>query len=184
MLDRETNELVPCDEQTCPYAIDGVNHAPFASFGGWSGGVSAAASDEVKDAAYAFLSYMSQPAQSNEDVTIGRSGFNPYRVSQFENVQPWLDAGFTEEGAANYLGAIQDSLNSPNMALDLRIPQNARYQQVILDTVLSQFLAGEFTAEEAAQEIFDQWEEVTEELGREDQLAAYLGTLGTISGGD
>jgi multiple sugar transport system substrate-binding protein len=70
------------------------------------------------------------------------------------------------------------------MALDLRIPQNARYQQVILDTVLAQFLAGEFTPEEAAQEIFDQWEEVTDELGREDQLAAYLGTLGTISGGD
>ena len=184
VLDRETNELVPCDETTCPYAIDGVNHAPFASFGGWSGGVSAAASDEVKDAAYAFLSYMSQPTQSNEDVTIGRSGFNPYRVSQFENVQPWLDAGFTEESAANYLGAIQDSLNSPNMALDLRIPQNARYQQVILDTVISQFLAGEYTAEEAAQTIFDQWEEVTDELGREDQLAAYLGTLGTITGGD
>jgi multiple sugar transport system substrate-binding protein len=184
VLDRETNELVPCDETTCPFAIDGVNHAPFASFGGWSGGVSAAASDEVKDAAYAFLSYMSQPAQSNEDVTIGRSGFNPYRVSQFENVEPWIDAGFTEEGAANYLGAIQESLNSPNMALDLRIPQNARYEQVILDTVLSQFLAGEFTPEEAAQQIFDQWEEVTNELGREDQLAAYLGTLGTISGGD
>ena len=50
--------------------------------------------------------------------------------------------------------------------------------------MLSQFLAGEFTPEEAAQEIFDQWEEVTDELGREDQLAAYLGTLGTISGGD
>ena len=184
VLDRETNELVPCDEQTCPYATDGVNHAPFASFGGWSGGISAAASDEVKDAAYAFLSYMSQPAQSNVDVTIGASGFNPYRTSQFENLQPWLDAGFTDEGAANYLGAIQDSLNSPNMVLDLRIPQNARYQQVILDTVLSQFLAGEFTPEEAAQEIFDQWEGVTEELGREDQLAAYLGTLGTITGGD
>jgi multiple sugar transport system substrate-binding protein len=184
VLDRETNELVGCDADTCPHAVDGVNHAPFASFGGWSGGVSAAASDEVKDAAYAFLSYMSQPAQANVDVTIGRTGFNPYRVSQFENVEPWLEAGFTEEGAANYLGAIQDSLNSPNMVLDLRIPQNARYQQVILDTVLSQFLAGEFTPEEAAQEIFDQWEAVTDELGREDQLAAYLGTLGTISGGN
>ena len=122
-------------------------------------------SDEVKDAAYAFLSFMSQPAQANEDVTIGASGFNPYRVAQFENVEPWLEAGFTEEGAANYLGAIQDSLNSPNMALDLRIPQNARYQQVILDTVISQLLAGEFTPEEAAQEIFDQWEEVTERAG-------------------
>ena len=27
----------------CPYAIDGVNHAPFAAFGGWSGGINAKA---------------------------------------------------------------------------------------------------------------------------------------------
>ena len=39
---REAGALVPCDETTCPYAVDGVNHAPFASFGGWSG-VNAAA---------------------------------------------------------------------------------------------------------------------------------------------
>ena len=33
--------LVDCDASTCPHAVDGVNHAPFASFGGWSGGVNA-----------------------------------------------------------------------------------------------------------------------------------------------
>src|SRR5262249_732030 len=37
VLDRKTNELVACDDKTCPNAVDGVNHAPFASFGGWSG---------------------------------------------------------------------------------------------------------------------------------------------------
>jgi multiple sugar transport system substrate-binding protein len=183
VLDRETGELVPCDDMTCPYAIDGVNHAPFASFGGWSGGVSANAPDDVKDAAYAFFSYMAQPAQANEDVTIGRTGFNPYRISQFENLEPWLAGGFSETAANDYLGAIQNSLNSPNMVLDLRIPQNQQYQQVILDTILSQFIAGEFTAEEAAQEIESQWNSLSDESGREDQLAAYLGTLG-ISGGE
>ncbi|RMF78750.1 MAG: extracellular solute-binding protein [Chloroflexi bacterium] len=183
VLDRETGELVPCDDTTCPFAIDGVNHAPFAAFGGWSGGVSANASDEQKDATYAFFSFMAQPAQANVDVTIGRTGFNPYRISQFENLDPWLEAGFSQEAAENYLGAIQDSLNSPNMALDLRIPMNQQYQQVILDTILAQFIAGEFTAEEAAQEIFDQWEDLTEEIGRESQLAAYIGTLG-IQGGN
>jgi len=183
VLDRATNELVDCDATTCPYAVDGVNHAPFASFGGWSGGVSAGIDPTVKDAAYAFLSYMSQPAQANVDVTIGATGFNPYRVSQFEEKQPWLDAGFTEEAADNYLGAIQDSLNSPNMVLDLRIPQNQRYQGVVLDEVASRFLAGELTAEEAAAEIATRWNEITDELGRDDQKAAYLGTLG-IEGGN
>src|SRR5262249_9808395 len=129
-------------------------------------------------ATYDFFSYMTQPAQSNVDVTIGRTGFNPYRISQFENLQPWLDAGFSEESANNYLGAIQASLNSPNMILDLRIPQNQRYEQVVLDTVASQFLAGEFTPEEAAAEIATQWNALSDEIGRDAQLAAYLGTLG------
>lgn len=178
VVDRATGELVPCDATTCPYAVDGVNYAPFASFGGWSGGVSAGISQEKKDVAYAYFSYVSQPAQANIDVTIGKTGFNPYRVSQFENLEPWLQAGMSEAAAQNYLGAIQNSLNSPNMILDLRVPQNQRYQQVVLDTVLSQFLAGEYTAEEAAKEISDQWEEITDELGREAQREAYLGTLG------
>ena len=37
VLDRATKKLVPCDATTCPNAVDGVNYAPFASFGGWSG---------------------------------------------------------------------------------------------------------------------------------------------------
>ncbi|MFC2030939.1 ABC transporter substrate-binding protein [Chloroflexota bacterium] len=178
VLDWESGALVDCDETTCPYAVDGVNYAPFASFGGWSGGVSAGADDLVKDAAYAFFSYMAQPAQANEDVTIGKTGYNPYRTSQFLNRQAWVEAGMSPQAATSYLGAIESSLASPNMVLDLRIPQNQRYQQVVLDTSLSQFASGEISKEEAIQQIYDGWEEITEELGREDQLAAYRGTLG------
>ena len=125
VLDQASGALVPCDATTCPDAVEGVNHAPLAAFGGWSGAVNAAAAPVVKDAAYAFLSYMTAPAQSNVDVTIGASGYNPYRTSQFTDIQPWLDAGLSETAANNYLGAIKDSLNSPNMVLDLRIPQTA-----------------------------------------------------------
>src|SRR5258708_13783889 len=178
VLDRSTGKLVPCDKTTCPNAVDGVNYAPFASFGGWSGGVNAAAPQKVKDAAYAFLSYMSQPAQSSIDVTIGKTGFNPYRLSHFKNLKPWTDSGMSEAYAKNYLGAIQASLNSPNMVLDLRIPQNQKYEQVILDTVLSQFLAGEMDDKAAAQAINDQWEATTNDIGRDAQLKAYISTLG------
>jgi len=178
VLDRATGKLVPCDETTCPYAVDGVNYAPFASYGGWSGGINANADPLVKDATYAFFSYMCQPAQSNVDVTIGKTGYNPYRTSQFLNRQTWVEAGMSPAAASNYLGAIEASLASPNMILDLRIPQNQRYQQVVLDTAVSQFLAGEISLEECMQQIYDGWEEITEELGRAEQLAAYRGTLG------
>jgi multiple sugar transport system substrate-binding protein len=178
VLDWETGELVPCDEATCPYAVDGVNYAPFAAYGGWSGGINAAADDLVKDAAFDFFSYMEQPAQSNVDVTIGKTGFNPYRTSQFLNRQAWVEAGMSPAAATEYLGAIEGSLASPNMVLDLRVPQNQRYQGVVLDQTVSQYLAGEVTVEEAMQQIYDGWEEITEELGREEQLEAYRSTLG------
>lgn len=178
VLNRETGELEECNEELCPYAENGVNHAPFAAFGGWSGGINANAEDEVKEAAYAFFSYMAQPAQANVDVTIGATGYNPYRISQFESTERWVEAGMSEEAAQNYLSAIEESLNSPNMVLDLRIPQNQRYQQVVLDLAVSQYLAGEIDLDEALQQIYDGWEEITEELGREEQLAAYQATLG------
>lgn len=178
VVDRATGKLVDCDSTTCPYAIDGVNHAPLAAFGGWGGSVSAAASPEVKDAAYAFFSYLTQPAQSGEDVTLGKTGYNPYRASQFASLDTWVNAGFSETAATNYLSAIEASVSSPNMVLDLSIPQVSRYQQVVLDTVVSQFLAGEFTAEQAAEEIYKQSEEITDEVGRDAQKAAYLASLG------
>lgn len=176
VLDWATGKLVPCDAKTCPYAVNGVNHAPFAAFGGWSGAVNA--NSKVKDAAYAFMSYMSQPAQSNVDVTIGKTGFNPYRSSQFLNREEWVKAGMSPKAASDYLGAIENSLNSPNMVLDLRIPQNQYYQQVVLDQAVSQFLAGELTTEQTMKQIEDAWNSKTDELGRDKQLAAYKASLG------
>ncbi len=178
VLDRASGKLVDCDAKTCPHAVNGVNHAPFAAFGGWSGAINANKSAKVKEAAYAFLSYMSQPPQANEDVTIGKTGFNPYRISQFESLDLWKKAGMSEQAAKDYLGAIKDSLNSPNMVLDLRVPQNQRYEQVVLDTAIHRALAGETKPDEAIKEIETGWEEITKELGRDAQLKAYRNTLG------
>ncbi len=177
VLDRKSGKLVACTSQMCPHATNGINHAPFAAYGGWSGAINKAAPAKVKDAAYAFLSYMSQPAQSSVDVTIGATGFNPYRRTHFTNLGPWLKSGMSEAAAKNYLGAIQASLNSPNMVLDLRIPQNQRYQQVVLDTAIAKLLAKETTIEQAMKEIFDGWEAITNELGRDKQLKAYRESL-------
>jgi len=178
VLDRNTGNLVNCTAQLCPHAINGVNRAPYAAFGGWSGGINAKSAANKKDAAYALFSFMSQPAQSNKDVTIGITGFNPYRISQFRDIQNWVAAGFSEAGARNYLTAIQQSLNSPNMVLDLRIPKAQQYQQVVLDRVLSEYLAGQLTIAQAQEQIHNGWEEITNAEGRQKQLQAYLASLG------
>src|SRR6185369_3891572 len=178
VLDWDTGKLVACDATTCPYAVDGVNHAPFASFGGWAGAVNAAVDQKQKDAAYDFFSYMSQPAQSNKDVVVGSTGYNPFRISQFTDKQAWLDAGFSQAAADSYLGGIEASLNSPNMAADLRIPKNHEYIQVELDRILSEYIAGDLTTDEAAQQLYDSWETITNDAGRDAQLTFYKGTLG------
>jgi multiple sugar transport system substrate-binding protein len=178
VLDRATGALVDCDDTRCPHAIDGVNHAPFAAYGGWSGAINSKADAAVKDAAYAFLAYVSAPEQSNKDVTIGATGFNPYRISQFSDTSVWVEAGMSEAAAEDYLGAIQASLESPNMILDLRIPKTQQYQQVVLDQALAQFLADEIDRDQTMQQIYDGWEEITNAEGRDQQLAAYTASLG------
>ena len=56
---------------------------------------------------------MTQPAQSNVDVTIGSTGFNPYRTSQLSYSDLWKKAGMSEEEAKIYLGAINDEHEQP-----------------------------------------------------------------------
>ena len=177
VLDRSSGQLADCNSTLCPYATNGVNHAPFAAFGGWSGAINKASSSKVKDAAFAFLSYMSAPAQSSVDVTLGKTGFNPYRTSHFTNQGVWTSAGMSEQAAKDYLGAIQSSLQSPNMVLDLRIPQTAYYQQTSLDTALAQFLAGELGVQQTMAQITTQWNKKTDEIGRQSQLDAYKASL-------
>ncbi|MER3480893.1 MAG: ABC transporter substrate-binding protein [Meiothermus sp.] len=177
VLDRASGKLVNCDAQRCPYAVNGVNRAPFAAFGGWSGGINAKADDKVKQMLFDFFAYMSAPAQSGKDVTIGITGFNPYRTSHFKTLSNWISAGFSEAGAKNYLGAIEASLSSPNMILDLRIPKNQQYQGVVLDKALSEFLAGQISVQQAMDQIDSGWEEITNAEGREVQKRAYRASL-------
>jgi multiple sugar transport system substrate-binding protein len=178
VLDAATGKLVDCTPEICPNAVDGINFAPFAAFGGWAGAINAASDPKVKQAAYDFLSYVNQAAQSNVDVTIGWTGYNPYRNSQLENMEPWIAAGFSPEFAENYLGAIKASLNNPNMASDMRIPGAQQYTGVVLDRELARFLSDEITAEEAVANIAAGWEEITEDFGRDSQRNMYELSLG------
>ena len=128
------------------------------------------------------LLLLHDPAGAVElDVTIGGTGFNPYRTSQLSYSDLWKNAGMSEEEAKVYLGAINASMISPNMILDLRIPQNQRYQQVVLDEAISRFLAGEIDADATVKAVEDGWTELNEEIGIEEQLEFYKATIGASS---
>ncbi|MEP0521407.1 MAG: extracellular solute-binding protein [Hyphomicrobiales bacterium] len=178
VLNPASGELEMCTDALCPHAVDGVNHAPFAAFGGWAGAINKKSDAKVKAAAYAFLSYVNQAEQSNVDVTMGWTGYNPYRNSQLNDTTKWVEAGFSQEFADNYLGAIKESLNHPNMASDVRIPGAQQYTGVVLDRELARFLADEITAEQALANIEAGWEEITEDFGRDTQAQMYKLSLG------
>ena len=104
------------------------------------------------------------------------SGVNPYRFSHYENLENW-SAVFSEEEAASYLGAQRASLDAPNVALDLRLPGFFSYTEV-LEIELSKALAGEVEPQAALDAIAEEWNALTEEFGRDTQLAAYRASVG------
>lgn len=179
VLDRATGKLVPVTKETAPHSVDGINYAPFAAWGGWTGGVNIKSDPKKKQAAYDFMSYMSQPAQSNVDVTLGWTGYNPYRISQLENVDNWVKAGFPKDLAENYLGAIRSVLSNPNMVADMKIPGAANYLGTVLDRELARYLADEISVDEALKNIETGWEEITEDYGRDNQIKALTLALGS-----
>jgi multiple sugar transport system substrate-binding protein len=69
-------------------------------------------------------------------------------------------------------------MSSPNMILDLRIPQNQKYQQVVLDEAVSRFLAGEIDKEATVAAVEEGWNELNEEIGKDEQLKLYKATIG------
>jgi len=121
---------------------------------------------------------MAQPKQSNVDVTIGKTGCNPYRFSQVRKADLWIKAGMSKKAVDLYLGAIGKSLNSPNMVLDLKVPQSFEYLGGILDHTLNKLLTGGITKKQAMIEIEKGWERITDKIGRNKQLKSYILSLG------
>jgi len=101
---------------------------------------------------------------------MGWTGFNPYRLSQLKSTDLWVKSGMDEGLAKNYMGAINDALNNPNMSSDLKIPGAQQYTAVVLDTELARYLAGEITVDEALKNIEAGWEKITKDFGRDQQI--------------
>jgi len=156
---------------------DGNNRAPFIAFGGWI--IAVAADSDVKEAALDFAAFMARPELVRELATIPDTGINPARFSQLDinDVSLWVESGFDEEGAVDYLSAILEGINHPNAVLDIRIRGSAEYLN-ILDVEISRALVGEISAQQALDNVAAGWDEVTNRLGRDTQLEQYRSAVG------
>jgi len=105
------------------------------------------------------------------------SGFQPYRNSQF-NYDEWEAAGYDRDFVEDYLSSNLDSYNHPNAAIEPRIPGIFQYYSIAEDELVKG-LSGQYgSAQETADAIAAAWEKITDQIGRESQVALYRASLG------
>ncbi|ATU94282.1 sugar ABC transporter substrate-binding protein [Phyllobacterium zundukense] len=155
----------------------GPNHAPNMAYLGWGVYVMARVdSDEKKKkAAWSAAAHL-----GGKDLALWMaaypSGFQCYRKSQFDTKE-WVEAGYDEAFISNYLASQSNSYNHPNAAIEPRIPGIFQYYSVAEDE-LAKVFAGQMTAQEGADAIAVSWEKITDQLGRDKQIALYKASLG------
>jgi multiple sugar transport system substrate-binding protein len=106
------------------------------------------------------------------------SGVNPARVSTLQDVQGWMErAKFpTEENAKAYVDSILNSLLAENVVFQLRIPGYNQYENA-LELAVSEALTGQKSPQQALDDAAKAWNDITDRLGRQDQLKAYRASL-------
>ncbi|MFW8588736.1 sugar ABC transporter substrate-binding protein [Rhizobium beringeri] len=155
----------------------GPNHAPNMAYLGWGIYVMARVdSDEKKKkAAWSAAAHL-----GGKDLALWMaaypSGFQCYRKSQFDTKE-WVEAGYDEDFISNYLASQSNSYNHPNAAIEPRIPGIFQYYSVAEDE-LAKVFAGQMTAQKGADAIAVAWEKITDQLGRDKQIALYKASLG------
>jgi multiple sugar transport system substrate-binding protein len=100
------------------------------------------------------------------------SGFQPYRNSHF-NYDEWEAAGYDRAFIEDYLGSNADSYNHPNAAIEPRIPGIFQYYSVAEDELAKGYAGQYASAQETADAIAAAWEKITDQIGRDSQIALY-----------
>lgn len=155
----------------------GPNYAPNMAYIGWGVYVMARVdSDPAKHkAAWSAAAHI-----GGKDLSLWTaaypSGFQPYRNSHF-NIPEWVSAGYNEAYTTSYLNSQSTSYNHPNAAIEPRIPGIFQYYSVAEDELAKTF-AGQNSAQQGADAIAAAWDKLTDQIGRDKQLALYRASLG------
>lgn len=157
---------------------DGINESPNMAYIGWGVYVMATVDSDSKrqKAAWSAAAHL-----GGKDLSLWASaypsGFQPYRNSHFR-YEEWEEAGYDRAFVEDYLGSNAASYNHANAAIEPRIPGIFQYYSVAEDELAKGF-AGEYgSAQETADAIAAAWENITDQIGRDSQIALYKASLG------
>ncbi len=153
------------------------NYAPNMAYIGWGVYVMARVDS---DAAKQKAAWSAAAHLGGKDISLWMaaypSGFQPYRNSHF-NIPEWVAAGYDEAFITSYLNSEANSYNHPNAAIEPRIPGIFQYYSVAEDE-LQKIFAGGSNAQAGADAIAAAWEKITDQIGRDNQIALYKASLG------
>jgi multiple sugar transport system substrate-binding protein len=154
------------------------NFAPNMAYIGWGVYVTSRVSGDEKKrkAAWSAAAHL-----GGKDLSLWTaaypSGFQPYRNSHFQ-YDEWEAAGYDRAFIEDFLGSNADSYNHPNAAIEPRIPGIFQYYSVAEDELAKGFAGTYKSAQETADAIAAAWEKITDQIGRDSQIALYKASLG------
>ncbi|MCB0046522.1 MAG: extracellular solute-binding protein [Caldilineaceae bacterium] len=161
--------------------VDGVNRVGNTTGGSWSGVISK--DSDAPEATYFLLALMASKPKSSVYAARGWDGVDPGRYSHFlppngdASMDDYLAAGWDEQDIQDYSNAYYENFNAELQFPYLRIPGAFEYW-TSLDIHLSEAATGQATAEEALQATADEFEQITDRLGRDMQQQSYVSSLG------
>jgi multiple sugar transport system substrate-binding protein len=161
--------------------VDGVNRVGNTTGGSWSGVISKFS--DAPEATYYLLALMATKEKSLVYAARGWDGADPGRFSHYlppegtADLQVYLDAGWAEQDIKDYTKAYYDNFSAELQFPYLRIPGTFEYW-TSLDIHLSEAATGQVTPEEALAATAADFEQITDRLGREQQLEIYKTSLG------
>ena len=154
------------------------NFAPNMAYLGWGVYVTnrVSADEKKRKAAWSAAAHL-----GGKDLSLWMSaypsGFQPYRNSHFI-YEEWEAAGYDRAFVEDYLGSNADSYNHPNAAIEPRIPGIFQYYSVAEDELAKGYAGQYASAQATADAIAAAWEKITDEIGRDSQIALYKASLG------
>jgi len=123
------------------------------------------------EAAYRVIQFMNQPSVSLLFVTEPLAGMDPYRLSHYADPSKWVQQW---DRLPEYIANNKQSLT--NGYPELTMPGANRYNDA-LGTHIAQALAGQESVEDALKNATTEWESITDELGRDAQIAHWQAQL-------
>lgn len=164
------------------FTVESPNIVGNTTGGSWSGVIMK--SSENPDLVYYLLALLATEPKQRFFAARGTDGVDPARTYQIPepygtgNIEDYTAQGWDPKDAEEYTKAYFDNFSNPLQFPYLRIPGAERYWSA-MDIRLSEFMTDQVgSAEEALQNMADDWNEITDGLDRELQKSSYRTSLG------